>query len=494
VEANRESAVQCIERDIPSHAQLPNLAYTAVPVPVAQTRQPKPRLPVTRGLRRSMKKRSIGYVLAEGFSELDLVEAQAVLGLNPLNRGYMVARDLDPVHGESGISIVPDVTFDDAHAYDVLVVGDLPTDALEQEQLIGFLRRRAPDTSYFIARSGGVMALAMAGLLHGRRATTCKAQLAQLESHGAHVEADSTRVIDQNTYTCSSVTGLIEASFLVLEQMCGRQFAKLVELNLEYNPQCQFTDRADGDLQLESLAIERPPRIAVILPPSSYFPDVIGAIAVLSQIPEAELLIVSHDLSPSKCILGPSVVATTTFRDCPQADIIIVGATVPRHLKDSDILHFVRRQEPASRAMISVCVGTLLYAAAGVLDGRTATSNFHHTALLGKLGVMPSGTETAVDGKFYSAGPAIGAIEVGLKVVADLYGEALARDIERDYLDYRPDPVYGAGTPASAGPLMSWLSRALSLPSLPWLLRNARLGRTRLLAGTSAGSKRQAPA
>lgn len=412
-----------------------------------------------------MKLRRIGYVAMPGFNETELCEMQAVLGIHPQNRSTIVGTTQAQVTGQHGMTFVPDATFADCPDLDVIVIADIPEKAQDDVLLHDYLKHQVNKVSHVLASGGGVMALAKAGLLSGVSATSDDFNSSRLANYGAVPVMERRAVKDGKFFTAGRSTGMIEAAFQVQKELRGQRFTKFAELTLEYDPQLQFPDYRDTT-QVD-FADTAGPVIAVTLPDGSYIPDVMGAVEVLSAIPGATLHVVSHDMSPVQCLLGPKVTLTTRFEDCPQADFIVTGATLPQRLSDPALLAFLQKQAPGAKGLISVCAGTLIYAAAGLLDGKTATSNFHHTPLLKKFGVTPSGTEVVSDGKFYSAGPAVGSYEVSLRAVQDVYGVDVAAHIEHAVLQYAPNPVFGVGNPEKATGLIRLLGKYLFLPTLP---------------------------
>lgn len=424
-----------------------------------------------------MARYSVGYVLAPGFRVADVIGTQAVLGPHPLDRSYFLSHDLAPVTGTSGVALQPNATFSDCPELDVLVVGGLPEAALEDAELIEFLQKTIPHLRHVISVSGGVVAVARTGALAGRTVTADKAHLPELKTQGLDVSAGKGPVQDGKFITAGPSTGMIEAAYMVQRELRGEGFTKLLELNLEYDPVVQFPDPSGDAAQPAG-----PLKVAVVLPTGIYMPDVMGALDVLSALPGTEIYLVTDDMRPSKCLLGPTALPNCLYEDCPDVDVLVVGATSPGYLYDRRLLDFVRRQDRTARAMISVCAGTLVFAAAGLLMGRRATSNFHHTGLLKGFGAQPSHRPVERDGKYFSAGPAIGSYEIALQVVAELYGKQTAHEIEQDVLEYAPHPIYGIGAPEKAGKLLVTLSKAILSPSLPVYSIAAKLGRRRVAA------------
>ena len=438
-------------------------------------------VPLTNGCKEMpVKKFTAGYVLVPGFRSADVIGIQAVLGPHPLDRSIYVAPASEPVAGKSNMTLVPNATFDDCPELDVLVIGDIPDSALENERLVSFLRERIPAARHVIGVSAGVEALARTGLMAECLATADRAHLDRLGEHGISPRSERQPVVNGKFVTAGPSTGMIEAAYLVQGQLRGETFARYLELNLEYDPVALFASPPATEPAPPPVSGQEGLKVAAILPDRVYIPDIMGTLDVLGLLPGTETFLVSDNLGPSRCLLGPTVLPNCTYDECPDVDVLVVGATHPRHLSDTKLLNFIRRQDKATKAMISVCAGSLVFGAAGLLDGKRATSNFHHTNLLRRFGAMPSHKAVERDRKYFSAGPAIGSYEIALQVVSELYGDQAAHELEQDVLEYAPNPVHGVGSPEKAGKLLSLLSKALFSPSLPVFLIAGKIGRRRL--------------
>ncbi|ABC35101.1 DJ-1/PfpI family protein [Burkholderia thailandensis] len=150
------------------------------------------------------------------------------------------------------------------------------------------------------------------------------------------------------------------------------------------------------------------------------------------------------------------IAATTTFADCPDdLDAFVVGAVPADVIADDDVIAFVRRQAGRARYVIGICGGVLLLGAAGLLNGRRATTNFHVLDALADLGARPvGGGEVVIDGNLYTAGPATGGFEAALLVLPELRGVEQAKHVELT-IEYHPRAPFGVGTPALAGPALT---------------------------------------
>jgi transcriptional regulator GlxA family with amidase domain len=180
--------------------------------------------------------------------------------------------------------------------------------------------------------------------------------------------------------------------------------------------------------------------------------DVLGTHTVLGITPGAEIHLVWKDIEPFEGVPRWPMRATTSFADCPDVDVLMVGAIPPEVIGDLEVLSFFRRKAESAKAVIAVCGGALLAGAAGLLRDRRATTNFQMLDALQDLGAEPvPGGRVVVDGKFYTAGPVTGSFEAALLVLAALRGEEMAKFVELT-IEFDPHPPFGVGSPDLAGP------------------------------------------
>ncbi|OLT10056.1 hypothetical protein BJF78_29480 [Pseudonocardia sp. CNS-139] len=153
-------------------------------------------------------------------------------------------------------------------------------------------------------------------------------------------------------------------------------------------------------------------------------------------------------------------VPTTTFDECPEElDVLAVGAIMPDVLADPEVIEFFGRAARRAEHVVAVCGGVILAGAAGLLEGKRATTNFQLLEVLPEVGAIPvEGNEVVRDGNIWTAGPASASYEVGLLVLAELRGEEIARRVELD-IQYAPTPPFGTGSPELAGPELTAASR-----------------------------------
>lgn len=179
--------------------------------------------------------------------------------------------------------------------------------------------------------------------------------------------------------------------------------------------------------------------------------DLTGPYEIFATAPEATLHLIWKDRAPVTSTTGISFAPTTTFAECPALDVLCVpgGLGVNPLMQDADVLGFLRRQAETARYVTSVCTGSLVLGAAGLLRGRRATSHWLAADLLAAFGAIPTPGRVVRDGNLFTAGGVTAGIDFGLTVLAEIAGRETAERVQL-HLEYAPAPPFDAGTPDTA--------------------------------------------
>lgn len=118
-------------------------------------------------------------------------------------------------------------------------------------------------------------------------------------------------------------------------------------------------------------------------------------------------------------------------------------------MEDEPTLGFLRQQSQTARYVTSVCTGSLVLGAAGLLRGRRATTHWAYHDMLATLGAIPVQERVVRDGNLFTGGGITAGIDFALTLAAELYGEAAAQLVQLQ-LEYAPAPPFNAGRPDSA--------------------------------------------
>ena len=206
-------------------------------------------------------------------------------------------------------------------------------------------------------------------------------------------------------------------------------------------------------------------QIAIVLYPGFTALDFIGPYETLRWLPDAEVRFVWHEPGPIAADSAVLMVgATHSFDETPAPDVILIpgGFSTMEHARDEKVLDWVRTAHQTSTWTTSVCSGSLILAAAGVLDGKRATSHWAALPVLKTFGVTPVGDERVVHQGDVVTGAGVSAgIDLGLWLAAQIGGADRAKAIQLS-MEYDPQPPFDSGhfskastaTKASATALM----------------------------------------
>ena len=194
-------------------------------------------------------------------------------------------------------------------------------------------------------------------------------------------------------------------------------------------------------------------QIGILVFPNVQQLDLTGPYEVFASIPGASVHLIWKDRSPIVSATGLVLTPTMTFAECPVLDVLCVpgGGGINALLEDTEVLGFLRAQAAQARYVSSVCTGSLVLGAAGLLKGRRATTHWASHDFLAKFGAIPTQGRVVRDGNLFTAGGVTAGIDFGLTVVAELLGEAQAQTIQLGH-EYAPEPPFEAGTPETAPP------------------------------------------
>ena len=190
--------------------------------------------------------------------------------------------------------------------------------------------------------------------------------------------------------------------------------------------------------------------------------DATGPAQILSMIDGAVIHMIWKSLDPVATDAGFSINPTDTLQSCPALDVLCVpGGPGQRALMDDgEILGFLKRQGDQARYVTSVCSGSLLLGAAGLLQGYRSACHWAFRDLLPMFGAIPAAERIVRDRNRFSGGGVTAGIDFGLALAAELAGEERAREIQL-YIEYTPAPPYDAGSPERAGPALTARVRAM---------------------------------
>jgi cyclohexyl-isocyanide hydratase len=196
---------------------------------------------------------NIGFVIFPNLTQLDFTGPLEVLHRLPETKIHIVAKSLDPVPSDCGLSLLPTTTFKDCCQLDLICVpgGGGVVGVMTDRETVDFVRKQATGARYITSVCTGAFVLGVADLLKGRRATTHWAYTGLLALVGATYE--KARIVkDGNVVTAGGVASGIDFALHIAAEIVGEETAQAIQLSIEYDPEPLFTsghpDRAPASV------------------------------------------------------------------------------------------------------------------------------------------------------------------------------------------------------------------------------------------------------
>lgn len=194
--------------------------------------------------------------------------------------------------------------------------------------------------------------------------------------------------------------------------------------------------------------------VAMLMYPEFFAQDLVGPYTVLASLPNTRVHLISRTKDP--IIATPAafpILPSGTFADCPRdLDVFLVpgGAfSTVNAMKNEETIEFIRDRGQRAKFLTSVCTGSLMLGAAGLLEGYKATSHWVTHDLLSKFGAIPTHGRVVVDRNRITGGGVTAGIDFGLKVASILEDDFTAQQIQLA-IEYDPEPPFDSGSPARA--------------------------------------------
>ncbi|SAK64806.1 DJ-1/PfpI family protein [Caballeronia hypogeia] len=207
--------------------------------------------------------------------------------------------------------------------------------------------------------------------------------------------------------------------------------------------------------------------IGLLLFPRVQQLDMTGPYDVFAHMADTRVQLVAKTRDPVKSSAGMILTPDASFADCPSLDVLCVpgGSGVGDLMEDDETLAFIREQAAGARYVTSVCTGSLVLGAAGLLRGKRATTHWAFHSLLAELGAIPVQARVVRDGNLLTGGGITAGIDFALTLAAELVGEHEAQAIQLQ-MEYAPAPPFDAGDPTRAPADVVSAVRERSAPSL----------------------------
>jgi transcriptional regulator GlxA family with amidase domain len=215
---------------------------------------------------------------------------------------------------------------------------------------------------------------------------------------------------------------------------------------------------------------DKPLQVAILLYPGVTALDAVGPWEVFSRLPGTEVRFVGKQIGPLTVEGGILRMGVShTIADTPAPDLVLVpgGATTPSQMVDDEVLDWLRRVHQTTTWTASVCTGSLILGAAGLLKGRPATTHWWKINVLKILGALPKPSQRIVrSGKIVTAAGVSAGIDLALWLAGEIAGRERAEAIQLT-IEYDPQPPFDAGHLIKAPEAVEKLARKIMEQRMP---------------------------
>jgi cyclohexyl-isocyanide hydratase len=176
--------------------------------------------------------------------------------------------------------------------------------------------------------------------------------------------------------------------------------------------------------------------------------DLTGPLEVFSRLPQTQIHLISKNDQPIKCDRALSVMPDTDFTNCPATlDVLFIpgGPGISNLLKDDAYLNFIRSKADA-RYITSVCTGSIVLAACGLLTDYKATTHWLSLDLLRRFEIETLSERVVVDRNRITGGGVTSGIDFALLLASILFGDECAKETQL-LIEYNPNPPFNSGHP-----------------------------------------------
>lgn len=191
-------------------------------------------------------------------------------------------------------------------------------------------------------------------------------------------------------------------------------------------------------------------QLAIVVYPRFTALDMAGPHEVLGRLPDTETVFVAPQAGPVTNDFGSMTLAAMSLDEVPSPDIVLVpgGPGQREQMGDGPLHEWLREVDRTSKWTTSVCTGSLILAASGLLDNRRATTHWMLVPELERFDVTVVPERVVIDGKYVTAAGVSAGIDMALRLAALVAGDEYAQMLQLG-IEYAPEPPY-AGTPETA--------------------------------------------
>ena len=182
--------------------------------------------------------------------------------------------------------------------------------------------------------------------------------------------------------------------------------------------------------------------------------DAYAPLQFFAMVEEMETFTFAKTNEPLMCDAGALLTPHYGFDDCPDVDILVVpgGGNTLQQMQDTEVLNFLRKQGEQAKYVTSVCTGSLILAAAGLLDGYKAATHWGYTDVLASYAnITQVDKRVVIDRNRITGGGITAGLDFALTIISEVIGEPAAHAMQLVF-EYRPEPPFNSGGPETAPP------------------------------------------
>lgn len=356
---------------------------------------------------------------------------------------FLVGETMDPIVGYYGEVLTPDFTFDTAPDLDVLVApsgGHSRDTDLENEAYIGYIREQAKNATYVTSHCWGAFALAAAGVLDKRSATTFPGYTEELGTAFpmiGEIVDDERWVEDGPVITSNGGLAAYEASLHVVEDIFGDELAATVADGLVFDTENRGYAESPKITSVPSSPDAVPTagtttNVAILVMDGLFINEAVAPYDVYAHAGYGEnvnVYFVAATMDPITGYYGEIVTPHYDFATAPQADVLVIPSgdqSMDAMLTDQPLIDWVTTQAAGATWVTSNCWGAFTLASAGLLDGHTVTTFPGYfedlRTAFPAIGEVVETDRVVVDGKLVTSNGGLAAYESALWVAGELFG------------------------------------------------------------------------
>ena len=411
-------------------------------------------------------KRNIVIVLYENFNLLDVISFYQPMLMLALKNYHIIfaAKRKGKVYSSHIQSLFANYDIKDINKVDVLFLpgGEKFHHTVSDNELINWIKNIEKKCNTIVGVDTGVLLLAKAGVLRDEQVSSRK-DLTEALSELSIKNRNDNYSKSGKYYTGKGVSAAIEIAIDYISEKVNQQFAKVVELSIEYDPEPPFSFQDSlgkeyaiqrdikGTIRNHKNQLLQRKTIAILLYEGFTMLDLTGPYQVFKELYSYgyEIKFVGKQKGRIRSDdMKTSLIAEYSFEEIEDAYILFIPGSFRAYhtMKDNKTIEWIKKIDKVSTYSTSVCSGSLLYAKAGLLINRKASTHWYAGKYLSDYKAIYHKKRYTKDEKYITGAGVTSGIDFALKFVGELESVELAKNIQRK-IGYFPSSRFNNGSP-----------------------------------------------